>query len=69
MTPQYQMRGHFDTPSSIFCCERGDTMPRQKPELYGIKGEGANITVDFIRAMAEGLLLALRELGILEDLP
>ena len=36
-------------------------MARQKPELYEIKGGTDKLPKEFIRALTEGLLLALRE--------
>lgn len=42
-------------------------MPRQKPELYNIEGTTGVIPEEFLRALTNGLLLALEESG--QELP
>ena len=42
-------------------------MARLKPELYEIRGDVPKLTKDFMRALVGGLMLALREMGVLEE--
>ena len=61
MIPQCLLRGHGDTPGRIGYPEGRDSMARQMPVLYHIQGDISGLSGEFLRLLAEGVLLLLRE--------